>query len=181
MRRPVFPPALKGIAKVPSSRDVQPMTAPEPSPAPIVLVDDMEDDTFFAERLLQDADAEVPIIKFGSPIEAAESLDRDDLGPTRPLVWLVDVRMPNLSGFDIVTKIRARRELDDVPVVMLSGSDDPRDLEQAKRVGADCYLKKFPSVSEMQRVLECARGFRQNKSGAPDFDLPCNLLCTLAA
>jgi CheY-like chemotaxis protein len=153
----------------------------ETNKTPIILIDDTEDDAFFSERLLRSADAKADIGKFLCPVEAIDYLARLSHGPIRPSICFVDIRMPRLNGIDVATWIRSHPEFDPMPVVMLSGSDEPRDLENARNAGADCYLKKFPSAAEMRSVLECAAVYR-GKPASPqceEFMLPCNLLSTL--
>lgn len=55
---------------------------------------------------------------------------------------LLDVRMPGLSGFDVLTHIRRTRGLLDLPVLMLSGLDDTADVVRALAMGANDYLVK---------------------------------------
>lgn len=146
----------------------------------IVLIDDTPEDCFLAERLLEEANQAVVIRTFDSSANAVEYLTELVGGTVRPAVCFVDIRMPELNGFEVLEWIRSQPAFDGVPVIMLSSSDEPRDLERAKALRADCYLKKLPSVEEMQRVLECARTYqRWDPSGRASFALPCNLLSTL--
>jgi DNA-binding NarL/FixJ family response regulator len=64
-----------------------------------------------------------------------------------------------MTGFDVLRWIRTQRALDPMPVIMFSSSDDPRDVDGAKELGAQGYLKKYPSVTAMQTVLDEAREF----------------------
>jgi CheY-like chemotaxis protein len=67
--------------------------------------------------------------------------------------------MVGMSGFDVLKWIRNRKGLDALPVIMFSSSDHPHDVEQARELGAQGYLKKYPSVEAMQTVLEEAQAF----------------------
>jgi CheY-like chemotaxis protein len=146
----------------------------------IVLIDDTPEDCFLAERLIEEAHEGAKIRTFDSSADAVEYLTELGGSPTRPAVFFIDIRMPELNGFEVLEWIRSQRAFDAVPAVMLSSSDEPRDLERAKELRADCYLKKLPSVEEMQRVLECARSYEKwDPSGREGFALPCNLLSTL--
>jgi CheY-like chemotaxis protein len=146
----------------------------------IVLIDDTPEDCFLAERLIEEAHAAAVIRTFDSSADAIEYLTELSGSPARPGVFFIDIRMPQLNGFEVLEWIRSQPAFDAVPAIMLSSSDEPRDLEQAKALRADCYLKKLPSVEEMQRVLDCARRYeRWDPSGRVGFALPCNLLSTL--
>lgn len=67
--------------------------------------------------------------------------------------------MAAMNGFDVLRWIRSQRALDGVPVLMFSSSDDPRDVDTARELGAQGYLKKYPSATAMQAVLAEAKEF----------------------
>jgi CheY-like chemotaxis protein len=149
--------------------------------APVLLIDDTADDVFLIERLLRFASCPAPLTKFSSPVDAVDCLSRMAHEVTRPCACFVDVRMPQLNGFEVATWIRGHPEFNGVPVVLISSSDELCDLMAAQKAGADCYLKKFPSVPEMQAVWACALQFKDTSkpSNCSHFELPCNLLSTL--
>jgi CheY-like chemotaxis protein len=97
----------------------------------------------------------------------------------KPSVIFLDSRMPRLDGLAVLEWIRARSELDDVPVVIMSGAADTREITRAHDLGAQCFLIKYPGKFTISRVLEQAAGFsgfRGNGDGHAVFDLPDNLL-----
>lgn len=59
-----------------------------------------------------------------------------------PDIVLADVHMPGLDGYHLCELIRQREESRDVPVILLVGSFEPFDEEEALRVGANDYLTK---------------------------------------
>lgn len=60
---------------------------------------------------------------------------------------ILDVNLPNVSGFKILAKIRAHPALRELPVIMLSGHSAPEYLLQGLSLGADAYLSK-PAKSQ---------------------------------
>jgi CheY-like chemotaxis protein len=128
----------------------------------IVAVDDEADDVFFLRHLLQKtplahrfqpfANGEAALSGFNSLIEQENSFGL-------PLVCFLDIKMAAMSGFDVLRWMREKKALDSVPVLMLSSSDDPGDVERARELGAQGYLRKYPSVDAMQTVLDEAREF----------------------
>jgi len=64
-----------------------------------------------------------------------------------PDVLLLDLKMPRLDGFDVLDWLRDQPVLSRVPVVVLTSSDDPGDIDRAYDLGANSYLLK-PSRSE---------------------------------
>jgi CheY-like chemotaxis protein len=59
-----------------------------------------------------------------------------------PALLLLDLKMPQLSGFEVLKCLRENRELRMFPIVIFSSSDNPQDLEKAFSLGADGYLQK---------------------------------------
>jgi CheY-like chemotaxis protein len=67
-----------------------------------------------------------------------------------PDLVMVDVHMPGLNGYQICERLRQNAELKNVPVILLVGSFEPFDEEEAKRVGADDFLMKpFQSIRQL--------------------------------
>ena len=53
-----------------------------------------------------------------------------------------DIRMPGCSGLEAVAEMRKRPTVADTPVVIVSSSSDPRDVEHARRLGVTAYVEK---------------------------------------
>jgi CheY-like chemotaxis protein len=84
--------------------------------------------------------------------------------------------MAGMSGFDVLRWIRCQRSLDDVPVIMLSSSDDPQKLGEARCFGAQCYIAKFPTPLQLRSVILEAQRYSTARLRDARFNLPCNLL-----
>ena len=72
-------------------------------------------------------------------------------------VVLADIKMEPMSGLHLVSAMRKSPSLADVPVILMSGANDPALIVGAKRVGANGYLvKPFTAVAlreQIERVL----------------------------
>jgi len=55
---------------------------------------------------------------------------------------ILDLRMPDLSGFEVLREVRARPELRGLPVIVVTGSEDEEDGVRALEMGADDYISK---------------------------------------
>ncbi|HRH42693.1 MAG TPA: response regulator [Pyrinomonadaceae bacterium] len=67
-----------------------------------------------------------------------------------PDLVMADVNMPGLTGYQLCEKIRENGENSQTPVILLVGSFEPFDEEEAKRVGADDFLTKpFQSIRQL--------------------------------
>ena len=77
-----------------------------------------------------------------------------------PMVILQDLVMPGITGFALVDAYRAAPELADVPVIVLSSNEDPRDKSKAFENGANDYLVKLPDKIELiARIRAHARAY----------------------
>ncbi len=59
-----------------------------------------------------------------------------------PQLILLDLKLPKMDGFDVLRDVKKKRPLKLIPVVVLSTSDHPRDIERALEYGANDYLVK---------------------------------------
>jgi CheY-like chemotaxis protein len=69
---------------------------------------------------------------------------------------LLDIKMPGLDGLDVLQWIRQQPDLREVGVVMLTNSDDMRDVNRAYQLGADSFLVKpldFERFAEISQAL----------------------------
>ncbi len=79
----------------------------------------------------------------------------------QPTVILQDLLMPVLDGFELIGRYRETLELRNVPIVVLSGSDDAEQKDFCFSIGANDYLVKLPHrVELLARIRYHSRAFR---------------------
>ena len=69
---------------------------------------------------------------------------------------LLDLHMPKMDGLEVLSKIRREFQLTNLPVVILTGSDDRASLSKARALGATGYIEKpvdFPKMVEVARTI----------------------------
>ena len=100
-----------------------------PFDTPIVLaVDDDVDDTDLLRLLLRKAGVPNPVEIYREGEEIIEALTKvaqSSLKAIKPLLCILDVKMPGMTGHEVLRWIRSQRALDAMPVVMLSSSGHP--------------------------------------------------------
>jgi two-component system, response regulator len=123
-------------------------------PRLIVVADDNPDDLFFARRALEKAVAGAAVVTCQNGREVVELLQTlaDEKKPAPRAVFL-DIKMPTMDGFETLRWIRGQKHLAQLPVVMLSGSAEARDVELARTLGATDYLVKYPAAADFARVI----------------------------
>ncbi len=123
-------------------------TAPR-RPARILVVDDDDGMRRAHERLLRSAGHEVQTAEDG--VIALAVLEREWFD-----LVLLDMRMPRLSGLEVLTKLRADPRTVELPVLMCSGSDDMDDIVRCVELGADDYLVKPPRAQLLHARVRAA-------------------------
>jgi DNA-binding response OmpR family regulator len=85
------------------------------------------------------------VLVAGSVKEAIATLQFE-----KPSVILTDQMMPDLDGLNLVHRLRADREWSQVRVIIVSAKATAEDIERARRAGADDYLVKPFSATELR-------------------------------
>src|SRR5580698_8628051 len=114
---------------------------------PILLAEDFEADALIVQRLLKKAGVANPILVVPDGGEAIAYLNND--GPFRdrqkfplPAVLLLDLKLPNKTGFEVLEWCRTQPHLKDLFIVVLSGHYELREVNQAYQLGARSFLTK---------------------------------------
>jgi CheY-like chemotaxis protein len=134
----------------------------------ILLVEDDLNDALLAQKALLKAGTDREIVHVQDGEEAINYLsgkppfsDRDKY--PLPKLVLLDLKMPKLGGFDVLSWLQTREDLADMPVVILTGSIEPRDMESAKKLGAVGYEVK---PIDFGKLVEIAQGLDARWLGA---------------
>ena len=91
------------------------------------------------------ADEGIEVIAVGNGDQAMERISE-----SRPDMVLADVNMPGLSGYQICERLRGHPDTFTIPVLLLVGSFEPFDEDEARRVGANGHLTKpFQSIRQL--------------------------------
>ena len=130
------------------------MSSPLPRPL-VLLVEDSEDDAFFFRWTLDKCGYECDVIHAVDGAAAIRELEACLGGGGRrcPDLVFVDLKIPNVSGFEVLSWIRDQR-LDPPPsVAVLSGSEHTSDVQRAHALGAGAYYVKPLSMSQLRARL----------------------------
>lgn len=128
----------------------------------ILLVDDDPDDVFFLRRALRRADVRQSLRVVSDGQQAIEYLE--GFGPYAdrekhplPCFVLLDVKLPRMSGLEVLRWIRGREDLKDLPVLMISSSGEERDRDEAAANGVEAYRIKPVAFEELVRLAHEVR------------------------
>ena len=126
----------------------------------ILLVEDNADDMMFTRRVIQAHSAhEVIVVRDG-----AESLDylfgtgsyqgRDT--SISPLLVLLDLKLPKVNGLEVLRRIREDVRTRSLPVIILSGSSEKKDVADSYSLGANSFIRKQVDQSQSREDLKMA-------------------------
>jgi CheY-like chemotaxis protein len=118
--------------------------------AEILIVDDHQEFLYFMERAL--------IMLGWSVITASKARDAlDKLNYIRPCLILVDMRMPEIDGFELTRMLKHNPAYQDIPILAVTGLDTPENRRLCMEAGCDDFISKPFRVPElhnrMQRLL----------------------------
>ena len=96
----------------------------------ILIVDDQEMNRALLSDMLE---SDYNIIEAADGLEAMEQLEarKEEIASV-----LLDVRMPNMDGFEVLSRMKRDRQLEQIPVIMISNDDSPESVERSYALGA---------------------------------------------
>jgi two-component system response regulator len=119
----------------------------------ILLVEDNADDERLAVRALLRAVPEVTPEVARDGVEALELLSKEPIIDRIKLVML-DLKLPKLSGLEVLAKLRADERTAHLPIVVFTSSAELRDLKDAYRLGANSFIQKPVEFNAFNEIVE---------------------------
>jgi CheY-like chemotaxis protein len=108
----------------------------------IFLVEDNEDFSFLIEKAIDHINKDLSIKIVDNGLSALEVLKHLNPEGIRPRIILLDLNLPGLSGLDLLAEIKMIEFLKQVPVILFTTSDNPKDVRAATEHGANAYVTK---------------------------------------
>lgn len=120
---------------------------------PILLVEDNPDDLDLTIRAFSLKKITNPILVARDGEEALDFIERWENGDTLPVVILLDLNLPKVSGLEVLKAIKSHPEFKMIPVVVLTTSSESSDIQTAYKLGANSYIVK---PVEFEKFIEVA-------------------------
>jgi len=110
----------------------------------IVMIEDDEGHARLIEKNLRRAGINNDVRHFADGTSAITYLFEHEHGPALngPALILLDLNLPDMSGTDILAKIKGDERLHRTPVVVLTTTDDQREIDRCYDLGANVYITK---------------------------------------
>jgi len=113
--------------------------------ATILLAEDDDGHARLLERGLEAAGVRNPLIRFRTGMEAWNYIfGKSDpcIEPGRPYLLLLDIRLPLMSGIDLLRRVRGDLRYRYIPTAMLTTTDDPKEIQRCRDLGCDNFFIK---------------------------------------
>jgi two-component system response regulator len=117
----------------------------------ILIIDDNPDDVEIAKITLAGMDRE---LKVETAPRGEDALDLLRSGKALPSLILLDLKMPGMSGFDVLRKIRADERTKPIPVIIVTASSLEADEKEGYEAGAEAFLHKAFDINRFRRELK---------------------------
>jgi CheY-like chemotaxis protein len=133
---------------------------------PVLLVEDNDNDILLFRRALDQIPSELPLLVLRDGQDAWDYLA--DPASERPSLILLDLKLPRLSGLDLLRAIKRDPDLRTIPVVVLTSSRRQEDIDEVYAQGADFYLVKPVDFHQVTEQVSGIHAYWSALDGHPD-------------
>jgi CheY-like chemotaxis protein len=125
----------------------------------ILIAEDDDGHARLIQRRFEEVGVHNPVIRFKDGAEAWDFISGKSapcLAPDKHYLLLLDIRMPNMDGVEVLKRVKGDASLKNMPVIMLTTTDDPKEVARCYELGCNNYLVKpidFDRFSETIKRL----------------------------
>lgn len=122
----------------------------------ILLIEDNHSDVFLFKMFLEDIGADARLTVFNDGVSALEYLSKIYLNRITPMPDLIvlDINLPDGSGFEILAEIKMNYFMHNLKVIMFTTSSENEDKAYAKQLGAFDFFTKPIDISEYEKIVK---------------------------
>ena len=127
----------------------------------ILLVEDNPADVGLVQEAFQDGRLQYDLSVASDGVAALEFLKRSGqfAGASEPDLILLDLNLPKKDGREVLAEIKEDPHLREIPVIVLTTSDDEADVHRAYGLHANCYLTKPVDFDDFMRKVRSIEDF----------------------
>jgi len=120
------------------------MTPRLEDPFSVVLIEDDEGHARLIRKNLQRGGVVNPILHISHSTDALKYFFEDDQSDRRydRVVIVLDLNMPGVDGFEILRRLKAHEHTRRIPVIVLTTTDTPRDIDRCYALGCNVFMTK---------------------------------------
>ena len=124
----------------------------------ILIVDDSNDDVELLKRSLRDVGLVNPLMAARTGEEALALLEKQILAGKLPSVIFLDLKLPDINGFEVMHWIAKEPSMRNSLVVIHSGIAGPAEVDALYKAGANTFLRKAGDHDEVLNLVEAFAG-----------------------
>ncbi len=146
------------------------------APFTVLLVEDDINDVFLVKRAFKMAHIQNPLQIVTDGEQAIQYLRGEDKYASRavfplPKLIVMDIKMPGKSGFEVLEWVKHDSLLRRIPVIIVSGSDHPADINRAYELGANAYMVKPVDFRKVEHLFESITHYWGLECAKPELEL----------
>ncbi len=112
----------------------------------IIIAEDDEGHALLIRRNLKRSGIINPTIHFKDGEELLDFFYKEPAGyakdPTISYIILLDIKMPKIDGIEVLEKLKNDKELKKIPIIMITTTDNPKEIETCHILGCNSYIVK---------------------------------------
>lgn len=125
----------------------------------LLIVEDNEDDIFFIDRIFKQLGARCHLTFARDGVEAVDYLSgkgkfKDRAKFPLPTIILMDLKMPRMSGFEVLEWMQRQPEIKLIPTIVVTSSTLQEDVTRAYRLGANAVMNKPVDKDSLLQMLK---------------------------
>jgi CheY-like chemotaxis protein len=122
----------------------------------VLIAEDDEGHAVLIQRNLRRAGIDNPLVVFPDGKATLDYLfqrGQPRRVPGTPCVLLLDIRMPKVDGIEVLRQVKCDPELKKLPVIMVTTTDDPREIDRCHELGCSNYITKPVEYSQFVETI----------------------------
>lgn len=124
------------------------------------MIDDDLDDQYFYRSLFSEISSELDFDSITSREELSEKIFQVDSGAYKlPKLILLDLNLPRISGKEIFLELASHVNFKRIPIVALTTSSSPLDIQDCQRLGFDAYFVKPSEFKDCKKLVKTLHSY----------------------
>lgn len=120
----------------------------------LLLIEDNPDDVELTRLALKREAVECELVVMRDGAEALDYFFADGKrANVMPDVILLDLKLPKVNGLEVLKRLRSNENTKLIPVVILSSSDEERDVIESYKLGANSYIRKPVTLGKFSEII----------------------------
>lgn len=127
----------------------------------VLLVEDSQSDVDLIKESLLDNGASCNLNVVNDGFDVIKYLKRKDLfmGSIRPDLILLDLNLPNRTGFEILEELKLDADLKSIPIIILTSSEASIDINRCYKLYANAYIVKPNNLAGFRNIVKQIENF----------------------